>query len=168
MESTNLHPYRKNIFSATLGILIASISSTAIQFLLTKEWGHLPSIMKYFPRYALGALSIASYVIIIYSMFRLGKVLLSKNIKLPKVLTTLAIGVFLTALTQSIMQYLFLTAPSFYSYEKSGHSLAYCIATNFGLHVTIAAEAGSVVFTVYAAYRLGKAVLANLASAGSR
>ena len=152
------HWIPKEASAVAAGIGLTATSNVAIQFLLSVP--HLHSIVGHFVGYSCGAAAIAGTVMTVYSAVRLCQNVVPEKTVLHKAITTTAVGCFTTALAQTIGQHFWTIAPSFN--QLNGLSLAYCIGTNFAWQVSAITGIAGIVFTAYAAYRTGQALLATI------
>lgn len=152
------HWVPKEASAAAAGIGIAATSNTAIQFLASVP--RLHSIVGHLVGYSCGAAAIAGTVMTVYSAVRLSQKVVTEKPVLQRVVTATTVGCFATALAQTIGQYFWTIAPSLG--RLNGLSLAYCIGTNFAWQVSAVTGIAGIVFTAYAAYRTGQALVATI------
>ncbi len=144
----------KEISTATLGVTLAAASNVATDLLRSSV---SPSFARNVVMYCGSAAAFAGAVVAVYSAFRSCKHMLAERDDLQKTITLTTLGSVAMALAQALTEHFWELAPSF-SY-LDGHSLAFCIATNFAWEACAIAGLGSIVFTAYAAYRTGQAIL---------
>lgn len=144
--------------SVALGVGTGAISHVAIQYLQSSasEWIKMPTILKNVVKYSFGATAIAGIVLSVYSIVRLCKRIISQENELHKAVSATALGVLLTSCAEAIGEHFWELAPSFS--HLMDHSMAYCIGTNLALHACIITGIAGIVFTAYAAYRIGKSL----------
>lgn len=147
----------KELSTASLGTITAGAANVAVQFLTSLQ--HSPSFLGKFIGFSCGATSIAATVITIYSAVHLSQKMISEKNKLTQNIALTALGVFATALAESLCEYFWKIASDPYFVLFRGEPLAYCIATNLAWQTALIAGVGGIAFTAYAAYRTGKAVL---------
>jgi hypothetical protein len=147
--------------TAALGISIATISTLALHYFLSSvsNFDRFPSIAKNFVLYGCGAAVIAGAVMGVYSTIRLCQKITEKN-ELHKAVTATALGILFTALVEATGRHIYKLAPSFD--RLMGHSMAYAFGTNLAMHACLFAGGAAIVFTAYAAYSTGRALLATV------
>lgn len=151
----------KEATTAALGISIAAISSLALHYLCSRasHFSQIPSIARNFVFYGCGAALIAGVVMGAYSTIRLCQKITEKN-ELHKAVTATAIGILFTAVAEAVGRHIYKFVPSFDA--LGGHSLAYALGANFAVHATILTGGAALLFTAYAAYSTGRALLATI------
>jgi hypothetical protein len=144
----------KEVSTAALGVTLAAASNVARELLCSSfSRGFVRNVVMYCG----SAAAFAGAVVAVYATFRSCKKILSERDDLQKTITVTALGSAGLALAEALTEHFWTLAPSFGYLE--GHSLAYCIATNFAWEACAIAGLGSIVFTAYAAYRTGQAIL---------
>lgn len=152
----------KEIPMAASGVALAASANVGMQFIGSDvvNWTKVPSILRNFLGYSCAAISVVGGVMAVYSSIRLCQKIISEKNELNKAMTATALGSLATALVQAIGEHFYDIAPFFDYLGK--HSLAFCIGTNLAWQASFILGVAGIVFTAYAAYRTGQAILANM------
>jgi hypothetical protein len=145
--------------TVAMGITMAAISHVAIQFLMSSAH-NLPTFVKNFIGYSCSAAAIAGTVMAVYAAVRLCQKIVSQENGFYKGVIATTLGSLSTALAQTIGTHFWEIAPSFNCLSK--YSIVHCIGTNLVWQICAITGITGIVFTAYAAYRTGQALLATI------
>ncbi len=143
----------KEVYTIGLGVATTAASAVAIQLFEA----YSSEFLSDFAFYGFSSLGLAGAVVLTYSAIQLCRKVTAENSDSYKALTAVALGSFFVAVARSAAEHLWEIAPEF----LEEYSIAYCIGTNFAFYASAALGFGGVVFTAYAAYRLGTSLLAS-------
>lgn len=147
----------REVSTATIGVTLAAASGVAIQIIATSSKLFTSNVMRNFLVFSCGAAGIIGTVMTVYSMIHSCQKIISEKNELPKSITVTVLGGLSSALIETIGEHFWKIAPSFYS--LNGQTMVYAIATNFAWQASLLAGVGGLIFTAYAAYRLGIAAI---------
>lgn len=140
----------REIQTAALGTTLGAGMLAAAQCLSTyTAFYSLPSLVRNFVIFGCCAGTVAGVVMSVYSMFRLCQRFISHDNQLNKAVTATALGVLLTTTSYSIGEHLLQIVPNY-------------LVRDFAFYACGITGIGSIIFTSYAAYRLGKAIINSL------
>jgi len=155
----------KEISTASLGVVISATSNVAMQ-IFDCNCIRIPYIVVHFITYGSIATSIAGAVMAVFSSVHLCKKIISKESDLYKAISATALGILLTSTAGLVSEYADTVCDHVYRisssfYQLDANSKALYIGANFVWHACLIIGIASVAFTAYAAYRVGKAALAD-------
>lgn len=147
--------FKKEIVFLLLGLAFSALSITILSYMFTLQYSSKTlSNIRFFIRVFLACISILSIVMIAHSSLTIcRKILFDKKKILPSI-STLFINILLTSGIYTFLKEFYDFVPSFFDLE--GYSLSYAMITNFIFYFVISFAFGTVLFTIYGIYHVGR------------